>query len=354
MVVLMKIKGEKMEQDIVWLSPKEKPFEIKGFAWFNKEQIYRRLPQNPQFKIPQAVDHLANNTAGGIVRFKTDSKKLWLRVKLREIVNMPHMPATGHSGFDCYIGKPKNETYISTAIPSVNENAYERKLFQFEKKQKRDITLYFPLYNGVNEVLIGIEKDSRIFKPEPFPLKGKLVIYGTSITQGGCASRPGMAYTNILSRKLGIEIINLGFSGSGKGEPELAHLITMIKDVRCIILDYHANAGIEGYISTLPDFVKILRTKFQNIPLIIISRPATASWTFDRKTRNLSAKAFRFQENFVRQMKKQNDKLIFSYNGAKLFQNMWQESTVDGGHPTDLGFLTMAKALYPIIKKIIK
>ncbi|MCM8817480.1 MAG: SGNH/GDSL hydrolase family protein [Candidatus Omnitrophica bacterium] len=340
-----------MEEKIEWFCPKEKPFEIKGFAWFDKEKLYRRLPEKPSYKIPEAVDYLANNTAGGVIRFKTDSKSLWIRVKLRELVNMPHMPATAHSGFDCYIGKPRKETYLTTAI-FVGSIEYEKKLFQFEKKEKRDITLYFPLYNGVNEVHIGIDPDAKIFKPEPFPLKGRIVIYGTSITQGGCASRPGMAYTNILSRWIGIELINLGFSGSGKGEPELANLITMIKDVRCIILDYQANAGIDGYISTLPEFVKILRSKFRDIPLIIISRPGVSGWFFDRKTRNSHMKAYRFQEKFVKELRRQGDRKIFSYNGTELFRDMWQESTVDGVHPTDLGFMTMAKALHQVIKSL--
>lgn len=343
-----------MEEKIYWLSPKEKPFEIIGFAWFEKEKIYRRLPVKPPFRISDAVEYLSNNTAGGAVRFKTDSRNLWIRVKLREVVNMPHMPATGHSGFDCYIGKPGKQVYLCTGIPVPDSPDYEKKLFHFEQREKRDITLYFPLYNGVNELDIGLDPDAKVFKPESFSVKGRIVVYGTSITQGGCASRPGMAYTNILSRRLEIEFINLGFSGSGRGEPELAHLITMINDVRCIILDYQANAGIEGYISTLPEFVNILRKKFKNIPLVIISRPGVSGWFFDRKTRNANMKAYMFQEKLVRDMRKQGDRKVFPFYGAELFKYMWQESTVDGSHPTDLGFMTMADALYPVIKKVLK
>lgn len=343
-----------MEEKIIWLNPKEKPFEVRGFAWFDKEKIYRRLPQKFPYKIPQAVDELADCTVGGLIRFKTDSRFLCVRVVLKNTISMPHMPATGSSGFDCYIGRPGKQTYCSTAIPEMGKKDYERMLFQFEKAITRDITLYFPLYNGVNKLLIGIEEGSRILKPEPFPLKGRVVVYGTSITQGGCASRPAMAYTNILSRWLGIEFINLGFSGSGKGEPELAHLVTMIKDVRCVVLDYQANAAIEGYISTLPEFVKILRSRFKNVPLIILSRPGVAGWFFDRKTKDKMDRLYEFQEKLVRSYRIQGDKKIFSHCGAEIFKDMWQESTVDGAHPTDPGFMTMAKKLLPIIKKAIK
>ncbi|MGC8805697.1 MAG: SGNH/GDSL hydrolase family protein [Candidatus Ratteibacteria bacterium] len=342
-----------MEEKIQWLSVKENVFEIKGLAWFEKEKIFRRLPEKSQFQIPQAVDYLANNTAGALVRFKTDSQSLWVKVNLREVVNMMHMPATGHSGFDCYIGEPKKETYCSTAIPVAGSQTYERQLIKFAEKKIRHITLYFPLYNGVHDVWVGIDASAKITRPMRLPVKGKIVVYGTSITQGGCASRPGMAYTNILSRWLGVEFINLGFSGSGKGEPELAHLISMIDDVRCIILDYQANAGVEGYISTLPAFVEILRKKFQKIPMIVISRPAVSGWFFDKKAKNDYMKGYRFQEKLVKELRRNGDKLIFSYCGSKLFAKMWQESTVDGGHPTDLGFMTMAQALYPIMKKLI-
>lgn len=336
----------------MWLEPKEKPFQINGFAWFDREKIFRRLPEKPEYKIPESVDILANHTAGGLIRFRTDSKFLILKVKLRELSRMPHMPATGQSGFDCYIGKSTKETYCSTAIPDVNSLEYERKLFQFEKKEIRDVSLYFPLYMGVGGVWVGIENGSNVLEPLPFKKKGRIVVYGTSITQGGCASRPGMAYTNILSRWLGIEFINLGFSGSGKGEKELALLITEIDNVRCIVLDYQANAGIEGYIATLPDFVKILRSRFKKTPIIILSRPAVSSWFFDKGLKKNWMKGFKFQEDFVRKLNKQ-DNNIFSYDGSKLFSEMWQESTVDGAHPTDLGFLTMAKALYPVLKAII-
>ncbi|HOL50484.1 MAG TPA: SGNH/GDSL hydrolase family protein [bacterium] len=342
-----------MKEKIQWLDVKEKPIEIKGLAWFEEEKIFRRLPAKSQFQIPEAVDELANHTAGGVARFQTDSRFLKIKVELRAIVNMMHMPATGHSGVDCYIGEPKKQTYCSTAIPLPDNKIYERELFRFNEKKIRSIDLYFPLYNGVNKASIGIENGAKIKKPEPYPVKRRIVVYGTSITQGGCASRPGMAYTNILSRWLGVEFINLGFSGSGKGEPELAHLITMIDDVRCIILDYQANAGIEGYISTLPAFVKILREKFRKIPIVIISRPAVAGWFFDRKAKNNYMRGYRFQEKFVRELRAKGDTSIFSYCGRKLFEKMWQESTVDGGHPTDLGFLTMAQALYPIMKKIM-
>ncbi len=341
-------------EETVWLSPLEKPFEIKGFAWFDKERIYRRLPKNSQFKIPESVDYLANNTAGGVIRFRTDSRILMLRTRISELSGMPHMPATGQSGFDCYIGESTKEIYCSTAIPDVNNKEYERKLFQFGDKKIKNIGLYFPLYMGVDEVLVGIEKNAKIAKPSPFIEKGRIVAYGTSITQGGCASRPGMAYTNILSRWLGIEFINLGFSGSGKGEPELAHLITMISNVRCILLDYQANTDYQRYLTTLPEFVKILRKRFKKIPIIIISRPPVSIWAFDKKTKDIWMKGYRFQEKFAKQMNKQGDGLIFSYNGSVLFKKMWQESTVDGGHPTDLGFLTIAKALYPILKRKIQ
>src|SRR5690606_269350 len=101
---------------------------------------------------------------------------------------------------------------------------------------------------------------------------GRLVVYGTSITQGGCASRPGMAYPSILARRLGIETLNLGFSGNGRGEPEVAHILAQLENVSCFILDYESNVPVaEDLRTTLTAFIPILRERHPDVPIIVIS-----------------------------------------------------------------------------------
>ena len=140
-----------------WYSPKKSPFIISGFAWFSKEKIFRRLPKKPKWKISEAVNLLANNSSGGQIKFKSNTKKLAIRVLLSENPFFYHMPLTGLGGFDCYIGKPgKQQHYFSTTLIELKDKYYESKMFDLKEGSMAEITLNFPLYCGVKEVLIGM------------------------------------------------------------------------------------------------------------------------------------------------------------------------------------------------------
>jgi hypothetical protein len=194
------------------------------------------------------------------MRFRTNSGKILIKVELKERSGMYHMPPTGQSGFDLYIEEDGSHRYIKTSRFDYDAIQYQCELFHSNTRNMRAFTINFPLYNGVSAVYVGLEKDARIEAPLPFSRSGKIVIYGTSITQGGCVARPGMAYSNILSRQLGIQFVNLGFSGNGRGEPELARLINQISHLRMIILDYEANAN-KTIVDSLGPFIEILREK---------------------------------------------------------------------------------------------
>jgi len=346
---------EIQEKRLEWHSPKESPFAVYGFAWFLSERIYRRIPKDPPCPVSEGVEYLANNTAGGQIRFRTDSIRLGVRVVLPDSSNMPHMPATGQSGFDCYIGPSGRLKYCCTASPELGKTSYERIFFDLPgSKKNREITLYFPLYQGVNEIFVGLEPGCRVSAPGSFPVKGRVIAYGTSITQGGCACRPGMAYTNILSRKLGVEFINLGFSGNGRGEPEVARIIAGITDPACYILDYEANTGgIESYSRTLPEFIRILRETHASVPILVIPRPPIAVEQFDSAALLSRFERRDFARDLVARLASAGDSAIFFHDCDSLLGRWKYECTVDGGHPTDLGFMLMADSLVPVLKKIL-
>lgn len=337
---------------IVWLDPQEKPFGLVGFEWIEEDNMYRRLPVNPDYEIPQAVDQLANHTAGGQIRFMTDSKRILIRVELRERSGMYHMPATGQSGFDLYLLDSGIHRYLKTTRFPHDTIRYQVELFNADQKKLRSFTLNFPLYNGVNSVQIGLDYGSVLEAPYPFKLAGKFVIYGTSITQGGCVSRPGMAYSNIISRKMDVQFVNLGFSGNGRGEPALAHLINQISGTSFIILDYEANAN-KTIVNTLGPFVDILRERHPEVPILIMSkiRYANASAGSMAFTALLSNRDF--QKNFVEERKTKGDDNIYFLDGSTILGEDYFECTVDGSHPTDLGSNRIADALMPAIEKIL-
>ena len=204
---------------MVWHSPAEAPFRLAGFPWFERDRLYRRLPHKAVPPLPAAVDALAWHTAGGQVAFKTDSRRIAIKVRLHRVNLFDHMTATGLKGFDLYRGLPGRMQYIATTRFPARAMAYDATLWNAERAKMDVYTLNFPLYAGVKEVWIGLDKKARVVAPPPYASQDPIVIYGTSITQGGCANRPGMAFTNILARRLNRPIVNLGFSGSGRWSP---------------------------------------------------------------------------------------------------------------------------------------
>jgi lysophospholipase L1-like esterase len=337
---------------ILWLDPREEPFGLTGFEWIREDTVYRRLPVHPDWEIREAVDQLANHTAGGQIRFSTDSRKILLRVELRERSGMYHMPATGQSGFDLYVKDGAVQRYLRTTRFPADTMRYQVELLNAKDRQMRDFTLNFPLYNGVNSVLIGIESQSVLKAPPSFSRPGKFVIYGTSITQGGCVARPGMAYSNILSRKLDVPFVNLGFSGNGRGEPALAHLINQISGTGFIILDYEANAG-NTIFNTLGPFVTILREQHPDTPILIMSkiRYAGESPGSPADTERMSRRDF--QKKLVDERRIAGDKHIYFLDGSTVLGEDYDECTVDGTHPTDLGSARIADALLSAIEDIL-
>lgn len=337
---------------IKWFDPRELPFQLVGFEWIREDNVYRRLPAHPDWEIRDAVDQLANHTAGGQARFRTDSKRILVRVVLQERSGMYHMPATGQSGFDLYVLDAGIQRYVRTTRFPHDTIRYEVELYKDDERAWHTFTLNFPLYNGVKSLEVGLDEDASLEAPPAFKADGKIVIYGTSITQGGCVTRPGMAYSNIISRKLDVQFVNLGFSGNGRGEPELAHLINQINGIRMIILDYEANAN-ETITQTLGPFIDILRKEQPEVPILIMSKIQYASAFPGSQAYDLLMQNRDFQMNLVRERRSLGDAHIFFLDGSKVLGDDFFECTVDGSHPTDLGSLRIADALMPEIKKVL-
>lgn len=346
--------AEAATKEFLWHLPYKPPFRLAGFGWFEKEKVYRRLPVEARRDIREPVDQLANCTAGGQVSFRSNSRKISVRVKLHGVANMNHMPATGQCGFDLYIGNPGRQRFCSVTKYDHSKDHYTILLFEQKDPVMRTYTLNFPLYKGVKRVHIGLKPEAVIKPPPRFAREEKVIFYGTSITQGGCASRPGMAHSNILSRYLNMEFINLGFSGNGLGEPELAHLITEIPDPALYILDYGTNAGYERLKKTLPGFVRILRKKQPNLPILVTSKAGIGPEEFYPEVRRQRILRRDYQKDYVTKLRKKGDRNIFFLDSNGFLGKEGPECTVDGGHPTDLGFLRIAERLEPTIRKLLK
>ena len=318
---------------------KEKPFKIYGV--FYQEDKYRRIPEKIAEKISEGVLRLHDHCAGGRVRFITDSSIVSIYVKLENSFKMPHFALTGSAGFDLY----DDNDYTGTFVPPFDvEDSYEN-IIRFNKDGKHYVTINFPLYSGVADMFVGIEENATLEPPIPYRNSKPVVYYGSSITQGGCASRPGNSYQNIISRKFNCDYINLGFSGSAKAEEEMTDYIKSL-DMSLFVYDYDHNApSVEHLQNTHEKMFKEIRKSNPDLPIVMMTRPKFNLTEEEQKRRDIIKSTY---ENAI----SLRDENVYFIDNTLLTELCGNEGTVDGVHPNDFGFASMAKALDKVIEHI--
>lgn len=325
---------------------------VEGKAWADTASFYDRLPARAEGRATASVWGLSKHSAGMAVRFRTDSRTIQARWKLRsQNLAMPHMPATGVSGLDLYgkgddgrwswIGAgrptefPQNTASLASGLPS----------------GEREYLVYLPLYNGVEQVEIGIASDATLKRDAAAGSRKPIVFYGTSITHGGCASRPGMAYPAILGRRFDQPTVNLGFSGSGKMEIEIAELLGEI-DAAAFVLDALPNMTPEMVAERAAPFVRRLRAARPDTPIALCEDRTFTNARWFEGTRDLHNKR-------RAELRKAFDTLTAEgVKGLTLIDGPSQlgedgEDTVDGSHPTDLGFLRQADRFEKTLRDVL-
>ena len=340
-----KVETKIEREGLEFFSSLEKPFSVHGV--FHKDGKFRRMPEAVAKSVSEWVAHLHSNTSGGRVRFKTDSSFVAINTKMCNICKMDHFAITGSGGFDMYV-KAEGECRFETTFrpPFEYKDGYES-LFDFKKSEMREITINFPLYSDVCELYIGLEKGARIEAAAPYDNEKPVVYYGSSITQGGCASRPGNAYPSILSRKYNLDFVNLGFSGSARGEREMAEYIASL-DMSIFVYDYDHNAHCAEYLeSTHEPMFKLIRAAQPKLPVIMMSATSMPRCLDDRsRRRDIVYKTY---EN----AKSQGDENVYFWDGSKEFEPYQECGSVEGCHPNDYGFVGMAKGLEKIFEEIL-
>jgi hypothetical protein len=336
--------------DLVWYDGRELCVEGKG--WADTKHFYDRLPARAEGTVLPAVWGLSQDSAGMCVRFETAATEIWARWKLRkDQLAMPHMPATGVSGVDLYVKEKGKWRWLANGRPL--KPLEEKVLVTGLTPKKREFVLYLPLYNGVDEVKLGVPRGSTV---APLPARTRerkpIVFYGTSILQGGCASRPGMAYPAILGRRLDWPTINLGFSGSAHSEPEIAALLAEL-DPAVYVLDPMANMTVEMVVQRIEPFVLTLRKAHPLTPIVLVENAKYPDEQFlAAKREKLLEANVRLREVFDR-LTRAGQKRIYYLRAEQLLGDDG-EATVDGSHPTDLGFLRMADEIEPLLKRVLR
>lgn len=338
--------GRAVAQEVRWQDPTS--LEIEGRGWETTASPYVRLPDSAKDKVGWLAWQQSRQSAGICVRFVTDAAAVSVRWSLTNAsLAMPHMPATGVSGVDLYARLPDGSwRFVGNGRPGQQDGNLAQFEFPEGAKPKRECLLYLPAYNGTKSLEIGVSPGARLEKPAPRPegLRRPIVIYGTSITQGGCASRPGMIWTSILGRLLDRPVINLGFSASGTMEPPVAEPLAEL-DPAVYVIDCTWNMGTtqEVYFDRITKLVGTIRKARSLTPIVFVGqsliRPEAHPTDLTRR-----------QENAVLKLQKEGVQGLILVPGTDLIGDDG-EGTVDGVHLNDLGMDRQARCLLPIIRK---
>lgn len=333
---------------LVWLDAAKEPFVTYGA--FSKSP-YLRLPEAVSSATSEGVFCLAKNTAGVRLRFRTDSPYIALHAEWSCQCQMPHMAYSGICGFDLYTANAGRQFYVNSFIPPINANTGYDSVMNVSGGMQ-DYVLNFPLYNSVEQLYIGVQEGCHFEQPATYHNTAPVVFYGSSITQGGCASRPGNSYQNMLSRQLNMDYINLGFSGNGRAEPVITTYMAGL-DMAAFISDYDHNAPNTEYLrETHYRMYAAIRAAHPDLPYIMVSRPDYDQLNADHYFENAQRRAI-IMESYCRAIAA-GDRNVFFVDGAMLFAEDQADScTVDHCHPNDLGFYRFYRGLLPTLERIL-
>ena len=325
------------EASLTYLKITDTEAEIEGVL----PNTWQRLPDYVLEEINRPeLTALAHHTSGAVLRFQSDTNILGLCMELLEPdFMMSHMPLTGSAGMDVFV----NGSYAATFRAEPGEHAVKGEIPL--SGEKVEIDVYLPLYNGVREFYLGVNENACIGKPLEHKIKEPVIFYGSSITQGGCASRTSNAYPALVTRWMDAEMYCLGFSGNARGDLPIARYISELP-VKCLIYDYDYNASDAAFLkATHEPFLECILSRKPKLPVLVMSRPNPEFKSEEMQGRErkqiiqgtvLKCREKGFQVNFL--------------DGAELFGEESRECcTVDGIHPNDLGFYRIARK---VIEKI--
>ncbi len=333
----------------VYLNVKNSPFQLGGVI--NPKDNYGeyyRLDASKKEIYSKDNGTLAECTAGGSVRFATDAEEFSLRATLRgACLGMMHFANRGVYGFDIYVGTGSKRKYCGAPMQFLTGDPnFHQDIIKLEKGVK-EIQINLPLYGGVKELEIGFPKKARVGAPTP-RTNGAVAFYGSSVTQGGCVSRPANSYCNIICRALDADCCNYGFSGSAMGELSVAEHIAS-RNLACFVMDYDYNAPSHEHLeNTHEPFFKRIREINPDLPVVFVVHPYYDKPTeFDKIRYSIVRKTY---ENALAA----GDNNVYFVDSAAFFSDEMRDLyTVDYLHPNDLGQMTMAQVIYPAVKKAI-
>lgn len=321
----------------------EAPFRVYGTQMVDGR--YRRIPEAVATAVNNGVREMHTNTAGARVRFVTDSPRIAIRVVIDDFLLQPRTSVCGSASLDLYLDGEYCNTFIPPHDPLAVKNGYES-VIETHLTGKAEVLIHFPLFANVTRLFVGVEEGSMVEAATEYAITKPVVCYGSSITHGACASRPGNCYENILARVLDCDFLNLGFSGSAYGEDAIATYIATL-DMSAFVLDYDHNSPSPAHLCRHHErFFKIVREAQPTLPILMLSRPQPRPSAEERERLAVVRATY---ENALAA----GDQNVYFIPGTELMWEMKNEGLVDNVHPNDAGFWNMARAIAPVLRKML-
>lgn len=332
------------------------PIEIYGLEVIDPDHgIFWRLPDEETALVGEEVRGRSKSACGGRIRFRTDADSVNIRLTLHTLGIDICMPLPGSSGIDVYTGSGIHASYCGYVAP-VNYNEEDKTVersvplsFSGDAHTMRDVTIDLPRNERIADVTLGFPDDAQVAPPTPYSKKGRICFYGSSITEGGCATRPGNAYTATVARMLDSDYVNYGFSGMARGELAMADIIAR-RDFSVFVYDYDHNApNVEHLAATHEPFFRRVREAHPTMPIVMMSKPDFDSDPIgNAKRRDV---IYRTYQN----ARSAGDENVYFIDGESFFGTLGRNAcTVDNCHPNDLGFYRMAEAVWRVLSNIVK
>ena len=344
------LSGSASAQNVVYTDASV--FPLYGKVSEQTNERYERLPSSLEGVSREQVWYLGRHSAGLFIRFRSNSTSIHARWESTFNNTMTHMTDTGTKGLDLYALVDGEWRHVCSAQPQGKKS--ERCIIANMDPVEREYMLYLSLYDGVKSLEIGVDEGSMLDLPAvDRPSREKpVVMYGTSILQGGCANRPGMAHTNIIGRRLDREVINLGFSGNALLDMEIAELMASVEDPGLYVLDYVPNASAQAIDEVGEQFFRIIRDAHPEVPVVFIEDVIFPHTIFDNKILEEVTKKNVAQKRLFKKLKKSGEKRIY-YISAEGMIGDDGEATVDAIHFTDLGAMRYVDHVLPVIKRAL-
>ncbi len=321
---------------------------IRTYGFITDEDgRFARLPRKVVAEVGPGTEGRMHNLVGGRIRFRTDSKIVMVRIRLSTLKIDWAIPLSGSAGADIYVGRGEAARYVKIVAPK-NYETFENEASFSLGGELEDVTINLPRNEAVEEIIVSLEDDARLEPPTPYAIETPITFYGSSITEGGCASRPGNAYTSLLGRWLDADYRNLGFSNAARGEQPMAEYIASLP-MSALVMDYDHNANNPAQLAeTHGPFYRLIRAARPELPILFISKP-----DFDGNRADSVARRDVIRTTYAHGIA-DGDKRLWMIDGQTLFGTDNRAAcTVDGCHPNDLGFMRMAKTIYPVLKEML-